>query len=81
MYSWISSAPCGGPFTEGSPGSGMASTNSFSPFISEGLRDWSAVITSGRKAGARRAISTMGPPGTLSTPARIRGSTAMSSVP
>jgi hypothetical protein len=48
---------------------------------SEGTRDASAMPTSARKAGLRRAISMMAPPGTLGTPARMSGSTAMNLTP
>jgi hypothetical protein len=74
-------APGEGTVTGGSPHSGSDSVKSFSPFMRDGRRARICRIASGRNISAWRAISTMGAPGTLSTPARGRGSTAIKSVP
>ena len=74
--SWIASAPRAGAVTGGSPNSGVDSVKpSRPPLSSPGRRFFSSVAISDRKAGDSRAMSRIGPPGTLSAPARTRWST------
>jgi len=77
----MASAPGAGAVTGGSPQSGSDSVKSFSPFMRDGRRARICRMASGRNISAWRAISTMGAPGTLSTPALGSGSTAIRSVP
>ena len=80
--SWIASAPRAGFVTGGSGNSGTDSVKpSRPPLSSPGRRFFRSAATSSRKAGDWRAMSRIGPPGTLSAPARTRWSTPISIVP
>ena len=87
MTSWMAIAPgtvliTGGRFSNGmfslKPHAGGANGGALR---SDGTREASARATNTRKEGLSRAISTMGPPGTLGTPARTESSSARNFTP
>ena len=80
--SWMSTAPRAGFVTGGSANSGVDSVNpSRPPLSSDGRRLRSSAVTTERKAGESRAISRIGPPGTLSSAVLTAGSVPISIVP